>query len=225
MAEIRGNARELLVTLGVPAVTVNAVARRMGVSGPALYRYYPSQGELLDALRNDFYCELVETLKSARDRSGAEAPGCRLLAISRALREWAITHPAEFGCLFASRASPEQCTSVVSQTGQAFGQVFLEEFVAIWRSKRFPIPSLEDMDPLLAEQLQAYSERIGGVLPPEACYVFLSCWMRLYGLLCMEVLGQIGFAFSNLAPVYEECLQDLCRLIDVPYDAPELLAA
>jgi len=222
MAEIRAIARELLVTQGSQAVTVNAVARKMGVSGPALYRYYSSQGDLLDALRRDFYCELIKTMNSARDARGSDAPGCRLLAICRALRGWAITHPAEFGCLFASQApaSPELCTPPASQTGQAFGRVFLEEFVKIWSTKRFPIPSLEDMDPSLAAQLHTYSARIDGALPPEAAYVFLACWMRLYGLLCMEVLNQISFAFSNLEPVYEECLQDLCRLIDIPYDAP-----
>ena len=221
MAEIRHIARELLVSNGAPAVTVNAVARKMGMSGPALYRYYSSQNELIEALRLDLYSELVNTLTSARERSGATDPECRLLAICRALRQWAVTHPAEFGCLFATPAPMglERCTNA-SQSGRAFGQVFLEEIVAIWRTKRFPIPSLEDMDPSLAEQLCKYSERIDGALPPEAAYIFLSCWMRLYGLLCMEVLNQIGFAYSDLEPVYEECLQDLCRLLDIPYEEP-----
>jgi len=221
MAEMRSIARELLVSQGAAAVTVNAVARRMGMSGPALYRYYSSQGELTEALRHDLYCELVNALTSARDRSGAANPDCRLLAICRALRQWAVAHPAEFGCLFATPAPDghERCTNL-SQSGRAFGQVFMEEIVQIWRMKRFPIPSLEDMDPALAEQLRTYSERLDGVLPPEAAYIFLSCWMRLYGLLCMEVLNQIGFAYKNLEPVFEECLQELCRLLDIPYDAP-----
>ncbi|WEX08123.1 TetR/AcrR family transcriptional regulator [Chelativorans sp. AA-79] len=222
MAEIREIARDLLVKKGAPAVTVNAVARKMGMSGPALYRYYPSQGDLIEAVRSDLYSELVAALTSARDGSGADRPERRLLAISRGLREWAIAHPTEFGCLFATPASPagpERCANV-SQTGRAFGQVFLEEIVAIWRTRRFPLPSIEDMDPSLAAQLRAYSEKIEGALPPEAAYIFLSCWMRLYGLLCMEVLNQIGFAYSDLSPVFEECLQDLCRLLDIPYEAP-----
>ena len=221
MAEIRSIARELLVQHGASAVTVNAVARRMGVSGPALYRYYSSQSELTEALRRDLYSELVDALTSARDGSGAANPECRLLAICRALRGWAVAHPAEFGCLFATHApaGADRCATV-SESGRAFGQVFMEEIVAIWRAKRFPIPSLEDMDPSLAEQLRAYSEKIDGMLPPEAAYIFLSCWMRLYGLLCMEVLNQIGFAYSDLEPVFEECLQELCRLLDIPYEAP-----
>lgn len=223
LEEIRSVARRLLVTRGGSAVTVNAVAREMGMSGPALYRYYSSQRELVEALRKDFYCELIDTLKTARDKSGAASPGSRLLAVSRALRHWAVAHPTEFGWLFASPA-PRQteavCSLSANQTGRGFGQVFLEEFAEIWRTKRFPIPSLEDMAPSLASQLRAYSEKIDGLLPPEAAYVFLTCWTRLYGLLCMEVLNQFSFAYSDLEPVYEECLQDLCRMLEFAYEPP-----
>lgn len=47
----------------------------------------------------------------------------------------------------------------------------------------------------------------------EAAHVFLSCWIRLYGLLCMEVLHQLDFAYSDLEPVSEECLRDLSAMI------------
>jgi AcrR family transcriptional regulator len=223
LKEIRSIARKLLVAEGVNAVTVNAVARAMGMSGPALYRYYGSQGELIEALTADFYCELIGTMRAAGEDRRADTPGRRLLAISRALRGWAIAHPAEFAWLFASRIPASRIARCVPQTegsGRAFGQVFMDQIVEIWQLQRFPVPSLEDMAPSLAEQLRDYSQKIGGRLPPEAAYIFLTCWMRLYGLLCMEVLNQISFAFSDLEPVYEECLQELCRLLDVPYEPP-----
>src|SRR5690606_29217158 len=150
-------------------------------------------------------------------------PGRRLLAISRALRTWAVAHPAEFRWLFASPApSPAfgGCDATSGQSGRAFGEVFLEQMVEIWASRRCPIPSLEDMDPALGDQLSAYSERIGGRLPPEAVHIFLTCWMRLYGLLCMEVLNQIGFAYSDMEPIFEECLRELSAMLDFPYEPP-----
>lgn len=222
LEEIRRVARRLLVERGSAAVSINAIAREMGLSGPALYRYYASQAELAAALRADFYRELIDRMRAAGEQCGG-TPGRRLLAISRALRGWAVAHPAEFGWLFASPApamGEPRGASPDCETGQAFGLVFLEQMVDIWQTQRFPVPSLEDMDPSLAEQLRAYSQKIDGKLPPEAAYVFLSCWMRLYGLLCMEVLNQISFAFTDLEPVFEESLQELCRMVDVPYEAP-----
>jgi Transcriptional regulator len=223
LTEIRSIARRLLVKEGSAAVTINAVAREMGVSGPALYRYYSSQGELIDALTSDFFRELIAAMRAAADHPAADTPGRRLLAISRALRSWANSHPAEFAWLFASRVPTSriaQCSPDENNSGRAFCQVFLDQVVEIWETQRFPLPSLEDMDPSLAVQLHAYSEKIDGLLPPEAAYIFLTCWTRLYGLLCMEVLNQISFAYSDLEPVYEECLQELCRLLDIPYEPP-----
>lgn len=223
LKEIRSIARRLLVAEGSAAVTINAVAREMGMSGPALYRYYSSQGELIDALTSDFYRELIAAMRTAAEHPAADTPGRRLLAISRALRGWANSHPAEFAWLFASRVPTSriaQCGPHANDSGRAFCLVFLEQIVEIWQTQRFPIPSLEDMAPSLAAQLHAYSERIDGRLPPEATYVFVTCWTRLYGLLCMEVLNQISFAYTDLEPVYEECLQELCRLLDIPYEPP-----
>lgn len=53
--------------------------------------------------------------------------------------------------------------------------------------------------PAFAAQSQFHS--ISAVARP-----FLSCWIRLYGLLCMEVLHQLDFAYTDLEPVFEECL-------------------
>ena len=72
----------------------------------------------------------------------------------------------------------------------------------------------------LRTQLEAYCATIDNRLPPEAAHVFLSCWIRLYGLLCMEVLHQLDFAYTDLEPVYEECLRELAGLLGFGYTGP-----
>ncbi|WP_143673003.1 TetR family transcriptional regulator, partial [Streptomyces sp. b94] len=39
-AEIKQHAWEQIATAGASALSLNAIAKRMGVSGPALYRYF-----------------------------------------------------------------------------------------------------------------------------------------------------------------------------------------
>ena len=68
--------------------------------------------------------------------------------------------------------------------------------------------------PAFAAQSQFHS--ISAVARP-----FLSCWIRLYGLLCMEVLHQLDFAYTDLEPVFEECLGGLRRLGSVPLAGSE----
>ncbi|MBO8199986.1 TetR/AcrR family transcriptional regulator [Streptomyces smyrnaeus] len=211
LGEIHAAARKLLVEQGSAAVTINAVARQVGMSGPALYHYYAGHDELVGAVTADFFLELTTAMEHARD-AHADAPvGERILAACRAMRAWARAHPAEFGWIFASPITPtnRQSDSARHQAGQRFERVLLDLTVELWNTRPFPVPELDDLPASLREQLTAYSAGIDGRLPPEAAHVFLSCWTRLYGLLCMEVLHQLDFAYSDLEPVFEECLRDL----------------
>ncbi|WP_344855005.1 TetR/AcrR family transcriptional regulator [Planomonospora alba] len=211
LEEIHAVTRRLLVTQGPAAVTVNAVAREMGMSGPALYHYYAGHEELVGAVTAGFLRELTEAMEQARDARADAPPADRLLATCRAMRAWAVAHPAEFGWIFASPVAPpdRHPDSPRQRAGQRFEQILLDQVAELWRTRPFPVPDPADLDPSLLEQLRAYSETIGGRLPPEAAHVFLSCWIRLYGLLCMEVLHQVDFAYSDMEPVFEECLSEL----------------
>ncbi|MFI9552132.1 TetR/AcrR family transcriptional regulator [Nonomuraea endophytica] len=211
LAEIHTAARRLLVEQGSGAVTINAVGREVGMSGPALYHYFSGHDELVGAVTAGFFRELAEVMEAARDRNADEPLGTRILETCRAMRTWAIAHPAEFGWIFASPPSaPNKLReSARYQAAHRFEQVFSGLVAELWRTSPFPVPDLADLPPSLRDQLRDYSAAIGGALPPEAAHVFLSCWIRLYGLLCMEVLHQLDFAFTDLTPVYEECLREL----------------
>ncbi|MEU4833524.1 TetR/AcrR family transcriptional regulator [Streptosporangium sp. NPDC023615] len=220
LQEIRSIARQLLIASGSSGVTVNAVAREMGMSGPALYRYYPSHEELVEAVTADFFLELTEVMRATRDDVAYDTPSRRLLATCRAMRSWTIAHRAEFEWMFASPTSGSRelnSTSVRYRAKQDFERVFFDQIVELWRTRPFPVPDLSELRAPLREQLRAYSAAMEGLLPPEAAHVFLSCWIRLYGLLCMEVLNQLEF-YSDMESFFEECLRDLCTMLDLEYE-------
>ncbi|MBV2364526.1 TetR/AcrR family transcriptional regulator [Streptomonospora nanhaiensis] len=221
LEEIHAAARRLLVEQGPAAVTINAVAREVGMSGPALYHYYAGHDELVGAVTAGFFCELAAEMERARDaRPGAPA-GERLLEACRAMRAWAVAHPAEFGWIFASPVAPaaRRPDAERRQAGQRFEEVLLDLVADVWRTRPFPVPDPADLPASLRAQLTAYADSIGGRLPPEAAHVFLSCWIRLYGLLCMEVLHQVDFAYTDMEPVFEECLSEIAARLGL--DAAE----
>lgn len=223
LVEIRSVARGLLVRQGSSAVTINAVAREMGLSGPALYRYYASHEELVAAVTADFYRELGSVMEEARHAHPEYAAERRLLGMCRAMREWAVAHPAEFGWMFADPIpgpGQSEARSPRLLAGRDFERVFLDEVVRLWESRPFEVPRTEDLPDSLRDQMVRYSELIDGRLPPGAAHVFLACWIRLYGLLCMEVLGQLDFAYSDITPVFESCLRDLCSMLELEYEPP-----
>ncbi|MFC5821260.1 TetR/AcrR family transcriptional regulator [Nonomuraea harbinensis] len=222
LEEIHTAARKLLVEQGSAAVTINAVARQVGMSGPALYHYYASHDELVGAVTADFFRELAAAMEQARDGHADASLGERILAVCRAMRAWSTAHPAEFGWIFASPITPHnrRPDSVRHQAALRFEQVLLDLMVELWRTRPFPVPDLADLPASLREQLTAYSATLDGRLPPEAAHVFLSCWTRLYGLLCMEVLHQLDFAYTDMEPVYEQCLRDLAATLGLDSHAP-----
>jgi AcrR family transcriptional regulator len=85
--EIIVAARLLLERDGPAAVSVRGIARHIGLSAPAIYRYFPSHDSLMDALNESVTNEMCATVESAGDQPGD---------VARAFRGWTLAHPASF---------------------------------------------------------------------------------------------------------------------------------
>ena len=211
VTEIKEAARQVLVADGPDRLSLRAIARNMGMTAPALYRYFPSREELLLALIADLYSELTEQLEAARVQAGAAPPA--LSAISREFRRWALANRREFALLFG-RPIPgidgaPGPASAVDIAAERFGRVFGSLVAEIYLTSPFPIPSDADIDPALAAELRTWCRGLPVQLPLGAGQVFLSCWIRLYGTLAMEVFGHLRFAFTDAEPMFEVELRDL----------------
>ncbi|WP_176611850.1 hypothetical protein [Actinomadura sp. WMMB 499] len=57
-------------------------------------------------------------------------------------------------------------------------------------------------------------------MPLEALHTAMSCWIRLWGLPCTEVLDQLDFVNSDLEPIYEKALRDLAGLLGLECTPP-----
>ncbi len=227
-SEIKETARALLVRDGSSAVTLRAIGREIGMTAPALYRYFPSLEELVTGVCADVYDELSGYLCAARDRAGDD-PGAQIMTVCRAFRTWSVAHPAEFGLIFGSPppalASLLECERTgekiaeskqeAHQAGLRFAAVFGEIFVALWRAAPFPVPAEETVAPELRDQLRAYLDDLGGGLPLGAVQIFLSSWIRLYGMVAMEVFGHLHFAFSDPGPMFEAELREIRERVGV----------
>ena len=219
VTEIKDTARRILVAEGADGLSLRAIAREMGMTAPALYRYFPSREELVGALIADLYDELTATLITAATAAGGAAdtagggdPRAGITAASWEFRSWALAHPREFGLLFGSPIPGIDAHSDDSQAGLAserFGQVFADLVARIYLADPFPVPADDEMDPQLRRQLRDWCSALPVELPIGAAQVFLSCWIRLYGMVAMEVFGHLRFALPDAKPMFEAELGDL----------------
>lgn len=101
--EVKAAALVQLAEGGPAALSVNAIAKGLGVSGPALYRYFPSRDALLAELIRDAYADLAAALGSPageEDRADdASGPGSVEL-VARRYRRWALEQPHRYRLLF-----------------------------------------------------------------------------------------------------------------------------
>lgn len=90
-----------LVEGGAQAISLNAIAKELSVSGSALYRYFANRDELLTALVIDAYTDLRDAL--AHDAAASESmaePEDRIRGLARAYRQWALAQPHRYELLF-----------------------------------------------------------------------------------------------------------------------------
>jgi AcrR family transcriptional regulator len=74
---------------GPAAVAINAIARELGVSGPALYRYFRNRDALLTELVLDAYNDLADALTGTP-------------SLAHAYRAWALAQPHRYRLLFSA---------------------------------------------------------------------------------------------------------------------------
>ncbi|MFG2005921.1 TetR/AcrR family transcriptional regulator [Spirillospora sp. NPDC048911] len=224
MREISETARRILVEQGPEAVTLRAIAREMGMTAPALYRYFGSHGELLRHLVGEIFTELTEELhKDIAAVPGGDMSG-KFLAAARCFRHWSLAHRREYALLFGAPLpglGHQEQMDFAEECARQFGRTFLVLFLELWQKRQFTIMTDEEIDPGLREQLRRYRDEALGVdLPLGVIQRFLQCWVLLQGSVSLEVFGHLDFALNDPEPIFELMLVDISRVLGLTYAPP-----
>jgi AcrR family transcriptional regulator len=218
-AEIKAAARGQLVESGAQGVSLRGIAREMGMTAPALYRYYASLDDLLEAMCEDYFGEVTEEV-AATSAAAGEDLGARLHLTVRAFRRWAVAHPAEFGLMFREREEPKDLDAGCVHS-RRFAEQFLGLFVQLWAERPFALPDEPVAPEAACAQLRDYAASHRIDLPLPVLWVFASSWVRLFGVICMEVFGQLTFMFRDVEPYFEAELRSVVRAMGLEYVAPD----
>lgn len=216
--EIKEVAREHLRAHGPSGISLRGIARDIGMTAPALYRYYAGLDDLLAAMIETYTNEACDAMEAARDALPEDDIGRRLVAVTRAFRRWAMEHTPEFTMVFGAPVPgfdhPQE--GGVPEAGARLGGIFFTLFAELWQRQPFPIPAEEDIEPELRSQLDAFAAKCGVDeigLPIGVIRLYAAAWIRLYGMVAMEIFGHIHFLVEDAEPLFEAELADLGRVI------------
>jgi AcrR family transcriptional regulator len=96
------------------AVSVRAVAQRVGVTSPSIYRHFKDKEDLLDAVCSEVFGALAVALGEAA--AGRPTPMEKLEAQGRAYVRFALDNPEEYRMVFLGAAQPKNADQVLTDT-------------------------------------------------------------------------------------------------------------
>ena len=198
VTEIKQAARRLLVAGGPAAISLRATARDLGMTAPALYRYFASLDALLLAIVTDLFEDLRATVAEAA--TGDEEPLVRVGHMARAFRRWSLAHPAEFALMFGS---PVPGITPYNDAGARFGETFFTVLGEHYARHPFGGAEPDLPEPALRELFQPYLDTFGDRFPMPVIYLFVAAWTRVYGIVAMEVFGHLRWAMTDVEPLFE----------------------
>jgi len=191
--EIKTVARRHLAAEGAN-LSLRAVARDMGMVSSALYRYFAGRDELLTALIIDAYNSIGQAVEDADAATGREDLRGRWMAVSHAVRDWALARPHEYALIYGSPvpgyAAPAEVTNEPGTRVIGALLTLVGEGVATGDVPDRPAPH-EPPEPL-ATDLRAVGAEVGLATHPAVLARAMLLWSTVVGGTSLEVFGQYG---------------------------------
>jgi AcrR family transcriptional regulator len=194
LEQIRRHGYEQIAAGGPTALSLNGIAKAMGMSGPGMYRYFASRDELLATLVTESYEDLALALEAAATAARDAPPAARLRAAVNAYRDWARTSPHRYRLVFGSTyGSGELDPDRIIPAAARSMAVILAELAGL--DPTTPAPAVKNV--ALRRAIQRWGKvRAGGqVSDPGVLLLGLLAWSRIHGIVSLEIEGfyeQVG---------------------------------
>jgi AcrR family transcriptional regulator len=178
---------------GPGALSLTGIAKTMGMSGPALYRYFASRDDLLVALAEASWADIADTLTEVAKRARSATPEERLRALLNGTRQWALSQPHRYRLVFGSSYGSGQLDPdhIVPPSQRAM------ETVLAALSELGPTEQAATVsDSGLRRELVNWGNGVeGSPHDPRVLFLGLLAWTRIHGVISLEIEGffeQIG---------------------------------
>ncbi|ESU46216.1 TetR-family transcriptional regulator [Streptomyces sp. HCCB10043] len=211
-AAIKDEARKQLAEEGAPKLSLRAVARELGMVSSALYRYFPSRDDLLTALIVDAFDAIGAAAEQAvAERAAGEVPPAeRWVAVSCAVREWALAHPHEYALIYGSPVPGYIAPMDTVGPAARVGLVLIDIVRGAFRAGDLTLPPL-------ADELRADAERMAADfaegVPPESVAALVAAWAQLFGLISFELFGQFNRVVEEREALFRQTAGELARSV------------
>ena len=186
--EIKATASRLMSETGTLDVKFTDIARAMGMTSPALYRYFADRDALLTALIGDGFQSMAAAMANGRDSSAPHDAWARFRGLAGAVRSWALEDPIRYALIFGTPipgyAAPEDGETTVSAR-QAMREL-VEIMIDARANGQLKAPPIEVRGAALAAHLEMPD------MPVEWHQSMMQTWMGMHGFVSLEAFGHLA---------------------------------
>lgn len=212
--EIKSLSWDIINQGGVDDLTVNAVARKMGMTPPAFYRYFKNRDALIKTMVIDAYRSFGQALTAALDPEAGALDN--LYRLFLAYREWAVSHPHMFA-LFAGRpvyGFENQDPDIMAEADRVHA-LFLDLYGRAWEQGEISGTSPELPEPYRA-QLTAVRQGRHPDLPEAILDRALQAACLVHGMISMELSGRFNRVLTEPSDFYRHQIRGLLAGLTPP---------
>ena len=193
--EIKGVALDLMREQGTTDIRFTDIARVMGLTAPALYRYFDDRDELLTALIADGYGSLGARIGQVLAELPEEEVAARWVAAARAYRDWARSEPQQFALVLGmpvpGYVAPDE--GPTTEAAKAAMSQLANLFVAAATRGMLRPPLIREVSGAVADCQKVKHDELLGVLEPESFQAMLQTWATLHGFVSLEAYGHFDW--------------------------------
>jgi AcrR family transcriptional regulator len=196
---------------GAAALSLRAIAREMGVTAPALYRYYQDRAALVTTLLIDAFSSFTAALEAGRDACPPTDHAGRFRAICRAYFQWAADNARRYQLLFGT---PIEGYQFAAEVGPVAQRSFLVVQGVIGEANAAGQLSGEVTLPASLHARYAALRKLGMPYTEVVTQLALASWAMLHGMTSLYLYNYLaGFVQDDVTTFIDfEVEKMICTL-------------
>jgi AcrR family transcriptional regulator len=206
--EIKATARQQMAENGVVSLSLGAIARAMGMTPPALYRYFENRDALVAALVVDAYDSMGEALEKSVGALSRDDFAGRFLALMHAYRGWALEHPADYALMYGTPAASVDLSGEQERFQRAVMRgmcAMVEVLHAAHDAECLTIPDQYQEPPPAVRAALTWMQSVlsDKAVPLGVLALAFTTWLRADGLIWQELHGHLPKDLFGYGELYE----------------------
>jgi len=218
LTEIKETAHKQMAENGAAALSLNAIAREMGMSTPALYRYFKNRDALVTELIIEAYQALGDRLEAADKAIESEKYHVRFHAVCQAYRNWAVAYPQAYTLIYGTpiphyHAPRERTVPLAGRIMTIFGTILGEA----WQADEITMPA--SYTQISAHNQQIIDSLLQDMPAKEATapifILTILVWSRINGVVWSELYGHFVPGMAETGELFQTMITAICAELNL----------